>query len=55
MTSVPVVDVLLVVAEFATLFAVTWIAWFAVVTAYQIVSRRAKNRHSVAVGDHDRF
>ena len=40
MTTVPVLDVLLVVLEFVALFAATWIAWFAVVTVYQFVSRR---------------
>jgi len=44
--TVPVLDVLLVVAEFVALFAATWIAWFAVVTVYQIVSRRTKSRQS---------
>jgi hypothetical protein len=46
MTSVPVFDVFLVVLEFAGLFVATWAAWFAVVTVYQIVTRKTKNRHS---------
>jgi len=46
MTTVPVLDVLLVVLEFMALFATTWIAWFALVTLYQVVSRKTKNRHS---------
>ncbi|MGH9016916.1 MAG: hypothetical protein ACRDY1_04125 [Acidimicrobiales bacterium] len=40
MTSVPVVDVLLVVLEFVGLFVATWVLWFAVVAVYQRVSRR---------------
>jgi hypothetical protein len=38
--AVPVLDVLLVILEFAGLFLATWIAWFAVVTVYQILTRR---------------
>jgi hypothetical protein len=45
MRTVPVVDVLLVILEFAGLFVATWIAWFAVVTAYQILTRRTEGRH----------
>jgi hypothetical protein len=44
-TTVPVLDLLLVVLEFIALFATTWIAWFLVVTLYQVVSRKARNRH----------
>jgi hypothetical protein len=44
MTTVPVLDLLLVVLEFVALFAATWIAWFAVVTIYQIVNRKTKGR-----------
>jgi hypothetical protein len=40
MTATPVLDVLLVVAEFVALFAATWIAWFAVVALYQVMNRR---------------
>lgn len=46
MTTVPVFDVLLVVLEFVALFAATWIAWFAVVTVYQILNRKTKSRHT---------
>jgi hypothetical protein len=46
LTTVPVLDVLLVVVEFIALFAITWIAWFAVITLYQVVSRKTRNRHS---------
>jgi hypothetical protein len=46
MTSVPIVGVLLVILEFAALFVGTWVAWFAVVTIYQIVTRKMKGRHS---------
>jgi hypothetical protein len=46
MTTVPVLDVLLVVLEFIALFATTWIAWFALVTLYQVLNRRSKSRHS---------
>ena len=42
MTTVPILDVLLVVLEFAALFIGTWIAWFALVTIYQILTRKAK-------------
>lgn len=42
--TVPMVAVLLVILEFVALFAATWIAWFAVVTLYQIVTRRSKKR-----------
>ncbi len=42
MTTVPVVDVLLVVLEFVALFIGTWVAWFALVTIYQYLSSRAK-------------
>lgn len=38
------VDVLLVILEFAGLFVATWIAWFAVVTVYQILTRRTEGR-----------
>jgi hypothetical protein len=43
--TVPVVDVLLVILEFAGLFVATWVAWFAVVTVYQILTRRTGGRH----------
>jgi hypothetical protein len=43
MTSVPVLDILLVVLEFVALFVATWIGWFAVVTIYQIVTRKTKS------------
>ena len=42
MTSVSVVDLLLVVVEFVALFAATWIAWFILVSLYQILTRRTK-------------
>jgi hypothetical protein len=42
MRTVPVVDVLLVILEFAGLFVATWVAWFAVVTTYQILTRRTR-------------
>jgi hypothetical protein len=42
MTSVSVFDVLLVVVEFIALFAATWIAWFILVSLYQILTRRTK-------------
>jgi hypothetical protein len=42
MTAVPVLDVLLVVLEFAALFVGTWIAWFALVSVYQFLTRRSK-------------
>jgi hypothetical protein len=45
MKTVPVLDVLLVVLEFVALFAATWIAWFVVVTVYQILMRKTKRRH----------
>jgi hypothetical protein len=43
MTSVPVFAVLLVVLEFVALFVATWIAWFAVLTVYQILTRKPKS------------
>jgi hypothetical protein len=46
MATVPVLDVLLVALEFVALFATTWIAWFAVITLYQFVHRKTRNRHS---------
>jgi hypothetical protein len=45
MTTVPVLDVLLVVLEFVALFVATWITWFAIVSLYQVVTRRARARH----------
>ena len=42
--TVPVLDVLLVVLEFIALFATTWIAWFALVTLYQVLSRKTRDR-----------
>jgi hypothetical protein len=42
MTTVPVLDILLVVLEFVALFVGTWIAWFVLVTIYQYLTRRAK-------------
>ena len=39
------VDVLLVVLEFAGLFMATWVTWFAVVTVYQILTRKMEGRH----------
>jgi len=42
MTSVSVVDLLLVVVEFVALFAATWIAWFILVSLYQILTRRTR-------------
>jgi hypothetical protein len=44
MTPVPVWDVLLVVVEFVALFVATWLTWFAVVTAYQFMSKKVKGR-----------
>jgi len=35
--------VLLVVLEFVALFVATWIAWFAVLTVYQILTRKPKS------------
>ena len=43
MTASPVLDLLLVVAEFVALFAATWIAWFAVVALYQVMNRRTRS------------
>jgi hypothetical protein len=51
MTSVPVVDVILVVLEFIALFVATWIAWFAVITVYQMVTRWTKTRHVLKPSD----
>ena len=42
MTSVSAFDVLLVVVEFIALFAATWIAWFVLISLYQILTRRTK-------------
>ena len=42
--SKPAVDLLVVVLEFVGLFATTWIAWFALVGAYRVVSRRTRAR-----------
>jgi hypothetical protein len=42
MTSVSVFDVLLVVVEFVALFAATWIAWFVLISLYQILTRRTR-------------
>ena len=44
MTTVPVVDVLLVALEFVALFLVTWIAWFCLVTLFQIWSTKTTRR-----------
>jgi hypothetical protein len=46
MTSVPILDVLLVVLEFVALFVATWVAWFALVTIYQILTRRTRSRQT---------
>jgi len=43
-TIVPAWDILVVVLEFVALFATTWIAWFVVISVYQIVTRRAEAR-----------
>ena len=51
MTSVPVVDLLLVLLEFAGLFIATWIVWFAIVTIYQIMMRRTQGRHGVETAE----
>jgi len=48
MTSVPVLDIFLVILEFVALFVATWVAWFAVITVYQILMRRTKSHHSGA-------
>ena len=48
MTTVPVLDLLLIVLEFVALFAATWIAWFAIVTLYQIVNRKTTRRSTSA-------
>jgi hypothetical protein len=42
--NVPALDILVVVLEFVALFAITWIAWFIVISAYQILTRRAEAR-----------
>jgi hypothetical protein len=42
MTAVPILDILLVVLEFVALFVGTWIAWFAVVTIYQVLTRKTR-------------
>jgi hypothetical protein len=44
MTSKPAVDLLLIVLEFVGLFATTWIAWFALVSAYNFWTNRTKSR-----------
>ena len=46
LATVPVLDVLLVVLEFVALFAITWIAWFAVVTLWQFVTGRTRRGRS---------
>ncbi|HXQ76229.1 MAG TPA: hypothetical protein VN791_07010 [Acidimicrobiales bacterium] len=46
MTSVPVFAVILVLLEFVALFAATWIAWFAILAVYQILTRKPRSRHS---------
>jgi hypothetical protein len=43
-TNVPALDILVVVLEFVALFATTWIAWFVVISVYQILTRRAEAR-----------
>lgn len=45
MTTVPVLDVLLVVLEFVALFVATWVTWFVIITLYQVASRRTRARH----------
>jgi hypothetical protein len=49
MKTVPGVAVLLVVVEFVALFVATWIAWFAMVTLYQILTRRSKKKNTLEV------
>jgi hypothetical protein len=44
MRTAPVADLLLIVLEFVALFAATWGAWFAVVTGYQILTRKSRSR-----------
>ena len=44
MASEPAVDLLLVVVEFVGLFATTWIAWFALVGVYHVVTKRTRAR-----------
>ncbi|HXQ61903.1 MAG TPA: hypothetical protein VN796_06170 [Acidimicrobiales bacterium] len=47
MTTVPVLDLLLVVLEFVALFLATWIVWFALVIVYQHLTRRTRDRHGL--------
>ena len=44
MRTAPVADLLLIVVEVVALFAATWGAWFAVVTGYQILTRKTRSR-----------
>jgi hypothetical protein len=43
-TIVPAWDILVVFLEFVALFAITWIAWFAIISVYQILTKRAEAR-----------
>jgi len=50
MPTVPVADLFLVVGEFVALFAVTWVVWFALVTVYQVFTRRHRPLESFGEG-----